>query len=78
MQGKAEAGIPFPYGAYTSGKVIFETKELVIGYDEPLSRPLNIGMERGEKIALVGANGIGKDDALKKAFSVWWSRFLEV
>ena len=51
--------------ARTSGKVIFETKELVIGYDEPLSRPLNIGMERGEKIALVGANGIGKTTLLK-------------
>ena len=51
--------------ARTSGKVIFETKKLVIGYDEPLSRPLNIGMERGEKIALVGANGIGKTTLLK-------------
>ena len=51
--------------ARTSGKVIFEMKELVIGYDEPLSRPLNIGMERGEKIALVGANGIGKTTLLK-------------
>ena len=51
--------------ARTSGKVIFETKDLVIGYDEPLSRTLNIGMERGEKIALVGANGIGKTTLLK-------------
>ena len=51
--------------ARTSGKVIFEAKDLVIGYDEPLSRPLNIGMERGEKIALVGANGIGKTTLLK-------------
>ncbi len=51
--------------ARTSGKVIFETKDLVIGYDEPLSRALNIGMERGEKIALVGANGIGKTTLLK-------------
>ena len=24
------------------GKYIFETKDLVIGYDEPLSKPLNI------------------------------------
>ena len=44
----------------TPGKYIFETKDLVIGYDEPLSKPLNISMERGQKIALVGANGIGK------------------
>ena len=49
----------------TSGKILFEAKELVIGYDEPLSSPLNISMERGEKIALVGANGIGKTTLLK-------------
>ena len=49
----------------TSGKILFETKELVIGYDEPLSKPLNISMERGEKIALVGANGIGKTTLLR-------------
>ena len=49
----------------TSGKVIFETKDLVIGYNEPLTKPLNISMERGQKIALVGANGLGKTTLLK-------------
>ena len=49
----------------TSGKLIFETKDLVIGYGEPLSRPLNLRMERGQKVALVGANGIGKSTLLK-------------
>jgi ATPase subunit of ABC transporter with duplicated ATPase domains len=51
--------------ARTSGKLIFETTDLVIGYDSPLSRPLNLRMERGQKIALVGANGIGKTTLLK-------------
>ncbi|RNA66806.1 ABC-F family ATP-binding cassette domain-containing protein [Alteribacter keqinensis] len=51
--------------ARTSGKLIFETNELVIGYDEPLSRPLNLRMERGQKLALVGANGIGKTTLLR-------------
>lgn len=51
--------------ARASGKCIFETEDLVIGYDEPLSRPLNLYMERGEKIAMVGANGIGKTTLLK-------------
>ena len=49
----------------TSGKVIFETKDLVIGYNEPLTKPLNLYMERGQKIALVGANGLGKTTLLK-------------
>ncbi len=51
--------------ARTSGKMIFETKDLVIGYEEALSRPLNFSMERGEKVVLVGANGIGKTTLLK-------------
>lgn len=49
----------------TPSKLIFETKDLVIGYTEPLSKPLNITMERGQKLALVGANGIGKTTLLK-------------
>lgn len=51
--------------ARTPGKYIFETKELVIGYDEPLSKPLTLYMERGSKIVLTGANGIGKTTLLK-------------
>ena len=51
--------------ARTPGRYIFETKQLVIGYDEPLSSPLDLQMERGEKIVLTGANGIGKTTLLK-------------
>lgn len=51
--------------ARTSGKLIFETTDLIIGYDEPLSKPLNLRMERGQKIALSGANGLGKTTLLK-------------
>lgn len=51
--------------AKTSGKLIFEAKNLIIGYDEPLSRPIDMIMERGDKIVLSGANGIGKTTLLK-------------
>ena len=51
--------------ARTPGRYIFTTKELVIGYDDPLSSPLNLEMERVSKIVLTGANGIGKTTLLK-------------
>ncbi|HIQ75078.1 MAG TPA: ABC-F family ATP-binding cassette domain-containing protein [Candidatus Cottocaccamicrobium excrementipullorum] len=51
--------------ARTSGKLVVETKDLVIGYDEPLSRPLNLMVERGERLVLKGANGIGKTTLFK-------------
>ena len=51
--------------ARTPGRYIFTTNELIIGYDEPLSKPLNLSMERGSKIVLTGANGIGKSTLLK-------------
>ncbi len=51
--------------ARTPSRILFETHDLVIGYDEPLSKPLNISMERNEKIVITGANGIGKTTLLK-------------
>lgn len=51
--------------ARTPGRYIFQTSELVIGYNEPLSSPLTLAMERGQKIALIGSNGIGKTTLLK-------------
>lgn len=51
--------------ARTPSRFLFQTSDLVIGYEEPLSRPLNLHMERGQKIVLTGANGIGKTTLLK-------------
>ncbi|MFV0342904.1 MAG: ABC-F family ATP-binding cassette domain-containing protein [Anaerocolumna sp.] len=51
--------------ARAAGRYIFQTEHLVIGYDSPLSKPLTLNMERGDKIVLTGANGIGKTTLLK-------------
>ena len=51
--------------ARAAGKYIFETRDLVIGYDEPLSKLINLSLERGEKLVLKGANGIGKTTLLR-------------
>ncbi len=58
--------------ARTTGKVVFETTDLVIGYDKnaPLSKPINLRMERGEKIAVTGTNGIGKTTFLKSVLNI--------
>ena len=51
--------------ARTPGRYLFRTHDLVIGYEEPLSRALNLEMERGEILTVRGANGIGKTTLLK-------------
>ncbi len=56
--------------ARTPGKYIFQTTDLVIGYDEPLSIPLNLSLERKRKVALIGANGIGKSTLLKSILGI--------
>lgn len=37
----------------------------MLGYNEPLTKPLNFQLERGQKIALKGMNGIGKSTLLR-------------
>ena len=56
--------------ARTSGKVVFETKDLILGYNEPLTKSLNFRLERGNKIALKGMNGIGKSTLLKTLLGI--------
>lgn len=51
--------------ARTPGRFLFIAKDLVIGYEEPLSKPMHLTMERGKKIVITGANGIGKTTLLK-------------
>lgn len=51
--------------ARTSGKTVFEARNLVIGYDRPLLPKMDVLIERGDKIAIVGMNGVGKSTLLK-------------
>ena len=46
--------------ARTPSREVITVKDLVIGYDEPLTRQLNFTIERNQKIAIKGVNGLGK------------------
>lgn len=47
------------------GKYVIEAENLVLGYDDPLTKPLTFHVERGKKIAIKGVNGLGKSTLLK-------------
>lgn len=52
------------------GKYVIEAVDLVLGYDEPLTKPLNFHIERGKKIAIKGVNGLGKSTLLKTILGI--------
>lgn len=55
----------------TPSRFIFQTRNLVIGYDKPLTKsPLDLTFERNQKIAIIGANGIGKSTLLKSLLGI--------
>jgi len=54
----------FRYGK-TPSREIFIANEIVIGYDKDLSSPMDLILERGKKICIVGANGLGKSTLIK-------------
>ncbi|CEJ74972.1 ABC transporter ATP-binding protein [[Clostridium] sordellii] len=53
-----------------SSRFVFTTENLVLGYNEALTKPLNFTLERNQKIALRGMNGIGKSTLLKTLLGI--------
>lgn len=53
-----------------TGKVVISAKNLVIGYDTPLTKTLNFEIERNKKIAIKGVNGLGKSTLLKTLLGI--------
>ncbi len=51
--------------ARTPGRVVIECNDLVLGYDEPLTKPLSLKLECNQKVAIKGVNGLGKSTLLK-------------
>lgn len=54
--------------ARAPGRYVFQTNDLVIGYRQPLTKPLKLTLERGKKVAIKGVNGLGK--TTRKSFSM--------
>lgn len=49
----------------TPSRFVLEAKRLVLGYDAPLTTPVDIRIERNKKIAVRGTNGLGKSTLLR-------------
>lgn len=49
----------------TPGRIVISATDMVIGYDTPLTKKLNIKIERNKKILIKGVNGLGKSTLLK-------------
>lgn len=56
--------------ARESSRTVFTCKEMNIGYSYPIIQGLSLKVERGQKIAITGCNGIGKSTLLKTIMGV--------
>ena len=59
----------FPY-AGDIGKDILEVERLIIGYDKPLLNPISFSLKKGDRIAVIGKNGIGKSTLIKTLLGI--------
>ncbi|AIM15027.1 MULTISPECIES: ABC-F family ATP-binding cassette domain-containing protein [Neobacillus] len=54
----------------SSSRFVFEAIDLEIGYAHPLLPKMNLTLERGEKVAIIGCNGVGKSTLLKTMLGI--------
>lgn len=58
---------PFSKATYLDALVV---KDLIIGYEKPILKPINFKVERGEKIVIAGKNGVGKTTLIKSILGI--------
>ena len=60
----------YPYSG-DIGEKILEVENLVIGYNsKPLLNPISFSLKRGDRIAVIGKNGIGKSTLIKTLLNI--------
>lgn len=58
------ANIQFGFNRNT-GNDVMNIRNLKIGYDSPITSPINIEVSKGDHIAIIGPNGVGKTALIK-------------
>ena len=54
----------------TPSREVISAKNLILGYDEPLTKAVDVLIERNQKIAIKGVNGLGKSTLLKTLLGI--------
>jgi len=54
----------------TPGRVVIRATDLIIGYDSPLTKKVDVVVERNHKVAIKGVNGLGKSTLLKTLLGI--------